>query len=328
MFFSSLCFTQDFPVLKGPYLGQKPPGMKAEMFAYDLLSAGKHEPHRIFSPDGKEFIYSVTTPSGVLLVEPKGVFGKGFTMYSRMENGCWIEPKEFLHDRAYRLRYPFFTPDGNRLIFNSWGNRTTRPEKPSSCIWYIDRLNDGWSEPKEVDFGEMYQGRGTVYPSISANGNLYFAQFPDGENGFLYVSRYKNGEYSLPEKLSDAINDKGGNHPYIAPDESYIIFDSELKDIDASNDIYISFRDKNGEWRKPQKFGDGVNSQYDERRPFVSYDGKYLFFDSDRINPEKPDGAITITQLQKLTNVPANSYQHTYWVDAKIIEELKPDELK
>ena len=75
--------------------------MKAEMFAYDLLSAGKHEGHIIFSPDGKEFICSVTTPSGVLLVEPKGVFGKNFTMYSRMENGCWTEPKEVDFGKEY-----------------------------------------------------------------------------------------------------------------------------------------------------------------------------------------------------------------------------------
>jgi len=327
LFFNYCTKQSGFPVLKGPYLGQKPPGTKAEMFAYDLLSAGYHETHRIFSPDGKEFIYTVFSPAGRLLVEPKGAFGTIFVMYSRMENGRWTEPIEFLHGRAYRIRYPSFSPDGNRLVFNSWGNRTTRPEK-SSLIWYIDRLNDGWSEPQEVDFGEDYQGRGTVHPSIASNGNLYFAQFPDRENGFLYVSRYENGEYSLPEKLSDTINKGYGNHPYIAPDESFILFDSDREGGYGTKDLYISFRDENGAWMKPQNLGAGVNSQYDERRPFLSFDGKYLFFASDRINPEKPDGAITITQLRKLTDVPANSYQHTYWVDAKIIVELKPDELK
>jgi len=41
-----------------------------------------------------------------------------------------------------------------------------------------------------------------------------------------------------------------------------------------------------------------------------------------------PEVAITITQLQKLTNVPVNSDQHAYWVDAKIIEKLKSKEPK
>lgn len=319
----------EFPKLTGPYLGQKPPGSKAELFAYDLLSAGKHEHHRIFSPDGKEFIYSIITANGILLVEPKGVFGKVFIMYSRMEKGYWTEPKEFLYGCAYRIGYPSFSPDGNRLYFNSWGNRTTRPEKPSSCIWYIDRQENGWSEPKEVDFGEAYQGRGTVHPTVAANGNIYFAQFPDRENGFLYVSRYENGKYSLPEKLSDTINEEYGNHPYIAPDESFILFDSDRAEVGfGTTDIYISFRDKDGNWKKPQNLGPGVNSQYDERRPFLTYDRKYLFFASDRINPEKPDGAITITQLQKLTNVPTNSYQHMYWADARVIEDLRPKDLK
>ena len=30
--------TKDFPVLKGPYLGQKPPGMNPEIFAPGIIS--------------------------------------------------------------------------------------------------------------------------------------------------------------------------------------------------------------------------------------------------------------------------------------------------
>ncbi|MBT3751022.1 MAG: hypothetical protein HOG34_18735 [Bacteroidetes bacterium] len=55
--------------------------------------------------------------------------------------------------------------------------------------------------------------------------------------------------------------------------------------------MYISFRDFDGNWQKPQKYGDAVNTVYDERRPFVSSDGKCLFFASDRINQLKPSAA-------------------------------------
>ena len=58
--------------------------------------------------------------------------------------------------------------------------------------------------------------------------------------------------YSLPEKLSDAVNDEGCFRPYIAPDESYIIFDREESDKNIGNhdeeDLYISFRGKDGSW--------------------------------------------------------------------------------
>jgi len=88
---------------------------------------------------------------------------------------------------------------------------------------------------------------------------------------FIYKSCYKNGEYLFPEKLSDAINDEGCCFwPNIAPDESYIIFDCEEY-------LYISFRDKNGEWMKAKKMGSGINTKYRDKRAFVSFDGKYLF---------------------------------------------------
>ena len=43
------------PVLKGLYLGQYPPGKKAERFAEDIIT---YEPHNspTFTPDGKEMI--------------------------------------------------------------------------------------------------------------------------------------------------------------------------------------------------------------------------------------------------------------------------------
>ena len=153
---------------------------------------------------------------------------------------------------------------------------------------------------------------------MAANGNLYFAQFYDGVHGYIYVSKYTNGKYSLPERLSDSINDIGGNHPYIAPDESFIIYDSERPDDTyGTSDLYISFRNKEGKWMKPQNLGEGINSPYDERRAFLTNDRKYLFFASARINPERPDHPLTITELRQLADVPANSHQHIYWVNAK-----------
>ena len=71
-----------------------------------------------------------------------------------------------------------------------------------------------------------------------------------------------------------------------------------------------------------------VNTIYQERHLFVSFDKKYPFFVSDRVDSELPDQSLYLTELRKLTNVPANGHEHIYWMDAKIIEDLKPDELK
>lgn len=75
--------------------------------------------------------------------------------------------------------------------------------------------------------------------------------------------------------------------------------------------------------------GPGINTKYRDKRAFVSFDGKYLFFASSRIETkELPKDAMDLGELTELMQVPADGQEHIYWVDAKVIEELKPDELK
>ena len=49
---------EDWPCVSGPYLGQQPPGMTAEMFAPDIVSTDQSEVNSVFSPDGKYLFFS------------------------------------------------------------------------------------------------------------------------------------------------------------------------------------------------------------------------------------------------------------------------------
>ena len=134
-----------------------------------------------------------------------------------------------------------------------------------------------------------------MYVSVVDNGNIYFT----GEDG-IYLATYLDDDYSSPEKLSDNINKlQYAAHPFVAPDESYIIFDAQPQDGNA--ELFISFRDNDKKWTKPVKFGSDFNTSQNELCAFVSRDDKYLFF--SRMSPGKGD---------------------IYWVDAKIIETLRP----
>ena len=68
-------------------------------------------------------------------------------------------------------------------------------------------------------------------------------------------------------------------------------------------DLYISFSKKNGSWTEPVNMGSEINSHAYEFRPYVTPDGKYFFFTSNR---------------DKLGN------GNVYWVDARVIEGYKP----
>lgn len=53
----AFCWRDDFPILRGPYLGQKPPGETPEIFAAEILSEYEHAFCSIFSPCGHEFYF-------------------------------------------------------------------------------------------------------------------------------------------------------------------------------------------------------------------------------------------------------------------------------
>jgi len=309
----------------GPYLGQTPPGMIPELFAPDFLSLGGLETSITFSPDGMSVAWTALTEGGRLLPKPRGPFRTIFILQSHVENGRWTEPREFPFIPHRISRYPAFSPDGTKVFFNLQSERSDAQDTLYTDMWVAERQADGWSTAKEVRFDGEFSGRRVgVYPTVAANGNLYFATFPDRQNGVIHVSRYEGGKYLPPRSLQDELQNHG-NHPYIAPDESYLLFDWEHPDEQyGENDILISFRDKDGKWMKAQSLGAAVNSRYHDWRPFVSSDEKYLFFSSNRIDsPELPARPMSAQEVRDLVNVPANGHQHMYWVDARVIAEAR-----
>ena len=92
--------------LKGPYMGQKPPGMTPEVFAPGFVSSGEHEFAPSFSPDGNEFYFS----RGV------GQYRKKSVMVSRLAGGTWSEPVRALSygDENFEARVH---PGGEKIFF-------------------------------------------------------------------------------------------------------------------------------------------------------------------------------------------------------------------
>jgi hypothetical protein len=132
-------------------------------------------------------------------------------------------------------------------------------------IWYMDRTATGWSEPRPVS--DEINAMGLHWQiSVSINGTLYFKGRSVDANTIFY-SRCVNGKYEKPEKLGI-----DGQSPFIAPDESYIIF-SKLTDNRIAMPC-ISYKSKNGTWREPiqldKYIGNGVCCN-------VTPDGKYIF---------------------------------------------------
>lgn len=309
--------SDDFPVLKGPYLGQTPPSSEPRLFAPGLLSTATGSELNIsFSPDGDELLYClITKGQSGLPQQMSGLSHHRFIFYSNLKDGRWTEPWEWPFLKGHVQWHPNFSPDGNRIFFNSKRSDIDPAETRFPNIWFVEKKNGQWSNPKEIDFGPDYDLWTGVRPSIAESGNLYFTLYPDRQNGSIYISRYLNGEYNFPEQLGPEINDGGANHPHISPDERYLLFD-------RNGDLFISFRDSEGKWSDSISLGDRVNTEFTERRPFVTFDGKYLFFASNRGITHVPDNPVALNELRQKTAGDRDGNEHLYWIDASFIDDI------
>src|SRR5205085_1365864 len=124
------------------------------------------------------------------------------------------------------------------------------------------------------------------------DGTMYFASTrPFGEGSTdIWRSRLVNGKYSEPENLGEPVNTGAPeSYPFIAADESYLIFTSYARPDEifgnghryVRGDLYITFR-KSDKWTEPRHLDPPINTGGFEGCPTVSPDGKYFFFTSER----------------------------------------------
>jgi len=304
----------DFPVLKGPYLGQKPPGLTPKIFAPGIVSTGYSERNITVSPDGKELYYC-------LYGAPHGVF-----LFMREVNGLWIKPRIPSFSGRYQGEL-MLSPDGNMIVFSSNQPFENSKNTMEYWIWRVKREGADWGCPKPLG-PAVNSGRFAGYPSISRTGNLYF--FSERDDGLgkddIYMSEWIDGRYTEAQNLGKSINTNLAEaDPAIAPDESYIIFCR--REGESGWDLFISFKKKDGSWSLAKNMGEPINSDASDFCPSLSADGKYLFFTSTRIRlPTYSEIPITYEEKIRFLRSPGNGNSDIYWVDAKILEIFRPDD--
>jgi ankyrin repeat protein len=246
-----------FPELKGPYMGQTPPGDKPERFLPGIVSA-HYNAHSaiVFSPDGKEAQWTEMSPP------------EGRVMGMKMVGDTWTCPKP-----VFEGRDSSFSPDGRRVYFIRLrpfreGERPAGEQDGWECYWYMERTALGWSEP--VSVGEPVNSIGVHWQSsVDKDGHLYFSEFEKN----IYRSEYKNGEYQAPVKITELFKNDTlqGRSPFISPDADYLLFSAEDR-------LHVSFKRKDGSWTDRISLGDEINARGLNGSPRVTPDGKYIFF--------------------------------------------------
>jgi hypothetical protein len=234
---------------------------------------------KVFSQEGKSDLSNESVAA--FMPNQKTVYiADGQTIVvSKKTGNKWSMPVTAPFSGQWKDWDPAMSPDGKRLIFVSTRPLEDMPQdkaQKNAHLWYVDHLSgDNWSKPKHFDAPVNLEGFNDFGPSVSGLGSVCFcSRNRDGNKGMRgYYIKWLGDHYDKPQMLT-LNGDNEVFDPFIAPDEHYIIFVS-------NGDLYISYR-KGDDWSQGQKLGPNVNNGKGNFDPYVSPDGKMLYYSQDK----------------------------------------------
>ena len=199
----------------------------------------------------------------------------------------WIDGKDVSEDYKYQeylanLREIYSEISGKKVSGN--------PEKSdfNQDIWYAesrDRPFDHLVHPPSP----LNNALPNSICSLTPDGNTYVVvnQFSkDGgmNKGFSLVHQLPDGSWSEPEpmQIDDYNISSSAISLTMSNDASVLIMSLPKSQGSEDNDLFISFKIGENHWSAPKNMGTRVNSTYKELTPYLSPDGKELYFASNR----------------------------------------------
>jgi outer membrane protein OmpA-like peptidoglycan-associated protein len=178
-------------------------------------------------------------------------------------------------------------------------------------IWVsILAENNQWSAP--VHAGSVINDNAfNAVAGFSADGSQMFLLSHYGSGGNtartqgISMSRNTGNGWSKPENISIPYfqNKSGVLSGFILLDLSVFVFSAETYGTRGVEDIYVSVKTSSGTWSEPKNLGGTINTQFQEITPFLSSDGKTLYFSS---NGRKGMGSFDIYSSVRLDDTWAN----------------------
>ncbi|MCE7062463.1 OmpA family protein [Dyadobacter sp. CY343] len=186
---------------------------------------------------------------------------------------------------------PIIAPDGKTIYFSRVSHpQNTHGQKGSQDIWFSELKNDKWT-----------QARRLPPPLNKEDYNSLYSITPDG-NTLLIKGSYKNGVYETRGFSTSKKTARGWSAPnkieipgytklskgqfdcgYLSTDGKTLVMSFSEKKNSKVDNLYVSFKQKDGNWTKPMDLGAEINTdEFTETTPFLAPDGVTLYFSSDR----------------------------------------------
>jgi len=132
----------------------------------------------------------------------------------------------------------------------------------------------------------------------------------------IYVThRQQNGKWSEPENLGPEINTPGDETcPFIHADNQTLYFTSNAIQGYGGDDLFLTRKQKDGKWSKPENLGYPINTIENEGSLIIAADGKTAYYASDR---EDSKGGLDIYTFDMREDVRP---LRTLWVQGKVFD--------
>ncbi|MEM1270746.1 MAG: hypothetical protein AAGI08_11950 [Bacteroidota bacterium] len=233
-----------------------------------ISKAGRYEFCAALSEDGREFFVSIQHDGYVEILT------------SRHEDGAWTDPVHVIGTPDFSAQDPMLSLDGRRLYFIS------KPEGHGD-IWFIEREEEGWSAPVRLP-APINTEHNEYYISFAETGELAFASDRAAEqlgDYDVYLTTAAGNTFTEPVPLPRPVNTRLYEaDPFLSPDGTYLLFASNRRGGPEGSlglrDLYVSFRDGEGQWTEPKNLGPEVNSAGLELCPYANVTLGRLFYTS------------------------------------------------
>ena len=287
----------------GPYFGVTPTDTP-QLLAPSLLATPLDEYNGVFSKEGDGFVFTTNAPSGGII---------SFT--SMDEDGSWASVRVAPFSGTYSEYDPLLSPDGKYIYFSSERPLPGEDKGGQTHIWYVP-AEGRTPVPTHVPL----TSHGDYYSSLTRDGTIYFNTWSTGDIRRAMPSDTGYILETLPEQINN-MSDVGD--PFIAADESYLIFRGYGGQNFGRGDLYISYYE-DGVWSIPQNVGKPINSEAHEMCPAVTMDGKMFVFASNRL-----DSNYSVKPLDFISSVadkytsPDNGNLNLYFTSTDFVETLR-----
>jgi outer membrane protein OmpA-like peptidoglycan-associated protein len=209
-------------------------------------------------------------------------------MVSKRTNGAF--------DQGTEMPYPFnqndneggacLTIDNKKLYYTLCKNAKTG-EYYNCDICFSEYKHGSWDDiqnlGKNVNLADAWDSQ----PTISADGKtLYFVSDRKGGHGGYDIYKTtmdEKGEWTPAVNLGPPINTAGNEKsPFIHPDNHTLYFASDGHMGMGGYDLFFAKMTEDGKWGKARNLGYPINTVEDEAGFFVSTDGHYGYFASNK----------------------------------------------